>query len=142
MMIGNKVARRGFSLVELLATVMIISVLAGVSVPLYVSSRRTSAARSCHANLAAIAAAESAWSLRHGAFTGQMSDLASAAEGFAEPPRCPLRSAGSGDYLLTLNTDGSVTIACPNAPDHEQAMPGSAGAWSATVTLGKDTGSL
>ncbi len=41
----------GFSLVELLAVIMVISILVAMAVPLYVSTSRTSMARVCRSNL-------------------------------------------------------------------------------------------
>src|SRR5262252_9472100 len=91
-------AARGFSLVELLAVVLVLAVLAGIAVPLYINTRKSSAARACKANIAAIAAAESTWAVRNGSYTATMTETAAgkkdgliyAVEGFAEEPKCPL----------------------------------------------------
>src|SRR5260221_12545246 len=68
MKVSFKGVRRGFSLVELLAVVLILAVLAAVAVPLYINTRKSSAARACKANIATIAAAESAYSVRNGQY--------------------------------------------------------------------------
>ena len=60
---------KGFSLVELLAVVLILAVLAAVAVPLYINTRKTSAARACKANIATIATAEAAYSVRNGQYS-------------------------------------------------------------------------
>src|SRR5688500_11071916 len=96
-------ARRGFSLVELLAVVLILAVLAGVAIPLYINSRRQAAARACKGNIAAIASAESAWALRNGSYaTGAagLTSLVGAPEGLAAAPVCPL---GAGTYTLAAD---------------------------------------
>lgn len=65
---GISVGRRGFSLVELLAVVLILAVLACIAVPMYVQERQSSAARACKYNLRVIASAQSAYALRFGSF--------------------------------------------------------------------------
>jgi type IV pilus assembly protein PilA len=126
--------RRGFSLLELLTVVFILGVLVAIAVPLYANTRRASQARACRANLAAIAAAESAWALRNGAYTASVNGayvapvgsgtatggLVGAPEGLAMAVYCPLD--GSTAYTATLSSTGALTIACPNASTHAQAL--------------------
>ncbi len=126
----RKRAKRGFSLVELLAVVLVLAVLAAVAIPLYISQRKSAAARSCKANIAAIAAAESAWALREGAYTTTIADLVGAQEGLAKTPTCPL----DGDaYTLATDADGNLTISCGNAADHAASL-GAAADYSMTLT--------
>ena len=136
-------AARGFSLVELLAVVLILAVLAGVAVPLYINTRKTSAARACKANIAAIAAAESTYAVRNGSY-GTMAQLVSAVEGFAEEPKCPLDGA---TYTVAVDSPGAgqVTIECPHdlaaaAVKHSDVM-GANGDWKKVLNApAKDTG--
>ncbi len=119
--------RRGFSLVELLAVVLVLAVLAAVAVPLYISQRKSAAGRACKANIAAISAAESAYALRNGSYTAAIATLVGANEGLAKTPACPL----GGAYVLTI-TAGALEIECPNDGVHA-GYGGVAGDW--TVTL-------
>jgi len=124
----------GFSLVELLAVVLILAVLAAVAIPLYINTRRAAAARACKANMAAIASAESAYALRNGAYTVTMTDLVGAPEGLSATVTCPLgivAPATDADYDLTL-AGGALTIACPNANTHAQVV-GVAGDYSRSM---------
>lgn len=115
MLHNRKRARRGFSLVELLAVVLVLAVLAAVAIPLYISQRKSAAGRVCKANIAAIAAAESAYAVRNNAYA-PIASLLTAAEGLTETPTCPL----GGAYTLdpTTGGTGAITIACPNATTH------------------------
>jgi prepilin-type N-terminal cleavage/methylation domain-containing protein len=59
---------QGFSLVELLAVVLILTVLGGIAIPVYLQERQKAAARTCLYNLKVIAGAQSAYALRFGTF--------------------------------------------------------------------------
>jgi prepilin-type N-terminal cleavage/methylation domain-containing protein len=131
--------KRGFSLVELLAVVLVLAVLAAVAVPLYISQRKSAAGRSCKANLTAISAAASAYALRNENYpaTGAAAwsaALVGANEGLAKWPACPL---DGGAYTCTTAADGSATIACPNdgaaAAGKHAGYGGVNGDW--TITL-------
>lgn len=131
-------ANKGFSLVELLAVVLILAVLAAVAVPLYINTRKTSAARACKANIAAIAAAESAFALRNGVYSitpngaydaanlTSTSGLVGAPEGLSAAVVCPL--TGTNTYTIvaaptaTANTKNSITINCSNDTLHAGDM--------------------
>ncbi len=111
----NRNRRRGFSLVELLAVVLVLAVLAAVAIPLYVSQRRSAAGRACKANLNALASACSAYALRNGQYPAALSAVVGAAEGLTEIPNCPL----GGAYTYSRPTaTGAATISCPNASQH------------------------
>ncbi len=143
-------AGRGFALVELLAVVLILSVLAAIAVPLYVNSRKSSAARACTANLASIAAAESAYKTRFGQYvaTGWSTayvaatttggnptgGLIGAPEGLAVAPTCP---RGGGSYTVTADsTTGDLTIECANKADHASDTGAANTTWVKTLLKG------
>ena len=115
---------RGLTLVELLTVALVLAVLSAVAIPLYISTRRSAAARACIANVSAIAAAESAWAVRSGDYTDQMTELVGAPEGLAAAPTCPLRLPDhANDYTLTLDAStGQLTIECSNKAEHAKVV--------------------
>jgi type IV pilus assembly protein PilA len=138
-------AARGFSLVELLAVVLILAVLAGVAIPLYINTRNAAAARACKANEAAIAAALSAYALRNGQYptnTNVMTaynsanlpntGLIGAPEGLNQAVTCPLDGSA---YTITGGGSGnSITITCPNASKHVNVLTGTTADYSKTLS--------
>ncbi|MCW3097144.1 MAG: hypothetical protein JWL77_2762 [Chthonomonadaceae bacterium] len=130
-------SRKGFSLVELLAVVMILAVLAAIAVPMYINSRKTAAARVCLSNETAIAAAESAWATRNGTYiydtgaalvtsTGYTAGtalvapgggLVGAPEGLSQNLTCPLGGT-TNTYTVTNGAGGNCVITCSNAANH------------------------
>jgi len=120
--------RRAFSLVELLAVVMVLAVLAGTAIPVYLNTRRAAAARACLGNLALLATAQSTYAVRNGTYTATLANLVGASEGLAETPLCPLTRTNT--YSAAVNvTTGDVTLACSNAATHA-AYVGASGDYS------------
>lgn len=130
--------QRGFSLVELLAVVLVLAVLAAVAVPLYTSQRRSAAGRACKANLAAIASAATSWALRNGSYPSDLSSLVGASEGLTELPVCPLTGY---PYTWFVDKDtGTATLKCPNPDLHEGYGGTSMDEWIMTLAPpGADT---
>lgn len=108
-------ARRGFSLVELLAVVLILAVLAGVAIPMYLNSRSSAAQKTCASNIAAIKKAVSVNVLETGTLPATWTTTFPAAllgsaktGGLGAAPTCPLQGTA---YTGTL-ASGVLTIEC------------------------------
>ena len=155
-------SRKGFSLVELLAVVMILAVLAAIAIPMYINSRKTAAARVCLSNIAAIAAAESAWATRNGSYladaTGALvtstayvpgsttaapsGGLVGAPEGLSLNLTCPLAipTSGANTYTVTSPANNCV-ITCTNAALHAGVL-GTSATYTKTLVAPGSEGAL
>ena len=125
MSIPHRKIKKGFSLVELLAVVLVLAVLAAVAVPLYLNTRKTAAARACKANINAIASAQAAYALRNGNYATMAQLVASGPESLSSEPKCPLNNK---QYLFSTTQTGTTNdvtsftaqffIVCPDAATH------------------------
>jgi prepilin-type N-terminal cleavage/methylation domain-containing protein len=93
-------ADRGFTTIELMTVVLIISILLLTALPLYMSSQVSSAQRTCYANQRAIEGAVSVW-------------LAAAEEGVT----ADLVGVVDKSHPLTIENFGNRVPRCPAAPD-------------------------
>ena len=109
-------ARRGFSLLEVLYTALIMGVLTSVAVPLYSATRCGAETKTCLGNVRALAGAEARYKFDNGTYTTSAANLIGS--GIAVVPACP--HDGSA-YALTLN-NGQVTITCGSAHSGANTM--------------------
>lgn len=119
---------------------LVLAVLAAVAIPLYINTRRSSAARACKQNIATIATALSAFATRRGAYpapadvmnlyTAANPGLIGAPEGLTQVPTCPYNG---DDYTFdTTGTTGNIIISCPNGDDATDPHPTALGVTTTT----------
>ena len=105
----TKWAGTGFSLIEMMVTVLLISILLAISVPNYNKSRLKSQKEACGASLAEMDTCKRMWALESKATDTNAptdSDLFGIGKFMSEKPKCP----GNGTYTINaMNLKVSCT---------------------------------
>jgi type IV pilus assembly protein PilE len=107
--------RSGFTVVEILVSVLIIAIVVTVAIASMANARKDTERKACEANMSAIFQAEEAYRVRNRAYTATLSDLSSVVGGL---PVCPV---GPNAYTAAVSGSGAaqtVTITCPNSGAH------------------------
>ena len=125
----KKKARRGFTLVELLVAVLILSILMNVAIPYYLKTIDDAEKKTCRANMQTIANSVQAARVKTIAanYTGLYSanvtiDIAKYPD-LTSPPMCP----DGGIYSISAGASaGNFKVTCTTAPDqgHGSFEPG------------------
>ncbi|MGQ9456524.1 MAG: competence type IV pilus major pilin ComGC [Armatimonadota bacterium] len=109
--------RGGFTLVEIMIVVLIISVLLSIAIPNFMRARETSRAKSCCSNLRQIETAKEQWAMDNKAsdgdeVTGGINTLV--AQGYLkQTPKCP----SGGTYTINpIGTNATCSFAVGKAP--------------------------
>src|SRR5579864_6065782 len=92
--------RSGFTLLEVLFTVLIVAILAAVAVPLYSNTKSSSETTTCANNIQAIATAESKYKFDNGSYSTATAATDLLNEGIAVWPTCP---GGTGTYSVVAS---------------------------------------
>jgi prepilin-type N-terminal cleavage/methylation domain-containing protein len=93
----------GFSLIELMVVILILGVLVAIAVPVFFSARSQSEVTVCQDNLRTMDGVISEYDIAHGAWPGDVSQLAP--EFLREVPACPT----GGTYSLSADVPPRTT---------------------------------
>lgn len=119
--------QHGFTLLELMITVAILGVLAGIAIPAYNGYVKTSHKTECNNEIAAIKLAETEYYLdNHSYFTGSnVSQLQNYSSGVYVPSSAAISTKSECDYKVTYNsTTSQYTItASPATGGHLVGEP-------------------
>lgn len=107
-MVTIKKTRKGFTLVELLVTVLILAVLMAVALPLYLSAVADSEKKTARSNMQTIANAVQAWKIKSGAeYAAIASPVSETLTDLQNEPLCPR----GGEYYVDLSS-APFTVHC------------------------------
>lgn len=100
-MVLNK-SRKGFTLVELLVTVLVLAILMAVALPLYLAAVADSEKKTARSNMQTIANAKQAWKVRTGEdYMAIPSPVSAVLTDLQSEPVCPR----GGQYYIDLSAE-------------------------------------
>lgn len=101
-MVITKKSRKGFTLVELLVTVLILAVLMAVALPLYLSAVADSEKKTARSNMQTVANAVQAWKIKTGEdYAPIASPVSTTLTDLQSEPVCPR----GGEYYVDLSAE-------------------------------------
>jgi len=112
MSISNKLRNRvGFTLLEMIVVVLIISILASIAIPAYMKARENSKTRLCRTHLRHLQEAKERWAMEHKKIDTDIPTFDDLVPNYVKDvPQCP----SSGVYdLKSVGEDATCTT-----PDH------------------------
>jgi len=103
---NNMLARRGFSLVELMIVVLILGALAAIAVPRIMGGAATAKANACKTNIDLINAQIELYYANNSAYPANLSTLTGDTNYFPDgAPTCPVTGAAYADTLVNNRVD-------------------------------------
>jgi type IV pilus assembly protein PilA len=95
-------------MIQVIVTVLIISVLLSVAIPLYNTTQQYSKQKACEANMNSIVQAEEAYRVRNRQYL-TVSSTTNLQTLLSTTPKCP---SGTADYTVTCFDSSNTTVAC------------------------------
>lgn len=101
-------SRRGFTLVEIMITVLIIGIILAIATPAFIGARERSRTRACSSHLRQIKFAKEAWAMDNKKTVSSVAEWSDLVPTYIkEQPECP----GSGDYTIAaVNLDPTCSV--------------------------------
>ena len=109
--------REGFTMIQLLVTLLIIVVLLAISMPAYKQTRKTANQKACEENMGAIFQAEEVYRTRNRAYLG-VTTAANQQTLMGTTLTCP---SGSANYSVIVSGSGAnqtIVVRCNNSGAH------------------------
>lgn len=108
----QRITHRAFTVVELMAVMLILGVATAIAIPSYLASQRAANLSACQANMIAIHQAEETMRMRSREYTN---DLANLSQTLGGTPKCPADKTSNPSYTLEVDNASalpSLRIVC------------------------------
>ncbi len=116
-----KLAKKGFTLIEIMIVVAIIAILAAVAIPNFIKYRNESQKSACISNMKQLQTAGEQWCIAGSATaTPQISDLCGSDKYVKTTPVCPYAK----ESYSIANDSGVIKVTCPQASALKHVIPG------------------